>query len=507
MNKDYKTILQAVDGFLQDLRSKGYAERTISVRKIVFSDLSDYFENNNPPFGESFIADFIDWKISCRSQKQYHWSHRYRQARLINGFFAYYLKFHKTLHVSRCRFEKQIPGYARTLKGGTKNRTLKEMRSTLASFFDYLTKRGVKRLKVGKDKPIDQQIMNDFLDFTERNFYKNRSNYCRGYANGIRKLLVNFHNYLIEHGHPTFYTPPPPREEAYRFDEPIKQYLEYLNANGLSDSTIGIAKRELKKFDDYLIGKGIKDLDRVKVNHIDEHVQNTATTGLRSIHRLNCILRRFFKFLYVTEVIKRDIAKFIVAAPIYRLGDVPKALTGKEIKAVLTFSRPLSKPDMKKRAVLSLLMFNGLRVGEVSRLCLDDIDWDEQTITIAHRKNRQPLITPMSDYVKSALMEYISKARPKESRYREVFLSRNAPIKPISSRGITQMMIRQLAKHGVTCGGGHKMRHTFGTYLLESDSSLKEAQLLLGHSQINSTRIYGKSSLKRMREHVVSDEI
>ena len=162
---------------------------------------------------------------------------------------------------------------------------------------------------------------------------------------------------------------------------------------------------------------------------------------------------------------------------------------------------------MKKRAVLSLLMFNGLRVGEVSRLTLDDIDWDEQTIAVIKRKSGHPLITPMSDYVKAALMEYVSTARPNHHSYREIFLSEFAPIKPVSSRGMTQMMRRQLRKHGITCGGGHRMRHTFGTYLLDSGSSLKEAQLLLGHNRINSSRIYGKSSMTRMREHVVTDEI
>jgi len=113
----------------------------------------------------------------------------------------------------------------------------------------------------------------------------------------------------------------------------------------------------------------------------------------------------------------------------------------------------------------------------------------------------------MSDYVRATLMEYVSKARPNNRPEREVFLSEFAPIKPISSRGITQIMRRQLQKHGISCDGSSKTRHTFGTYLLESDNSIKEAQLLLGHRQINSSRIYGKSSLKRMREHVVADEI
>ena len=506
--KDQQTILDSIDGFCEYLRSKGYSERTISDDKPILNELRDFFAEVNPPASSEFKGEFIDWKINSRSKKKYHWSHRYRQTRCINNFFAYYLRRNKTLHYDRNRFEQQVPGYIKTYSGNNKRGPI-EMRNTLSAFFDFLEQSDIRRIKPGNDKPIDENVIVNFLEYTEKKFYIKRKRYCPGYKGNIRQLLHNFHDYLIDSGHVSFYLPPlPVKEEPFRFEGPMRQYLDYQGQSGLSPSTIAAATRELRRFDRYLESKDIRCLSKVKINHIDEHVQKQIAPGnLRGIHKLHSILRRFFKFLYVTGHINKDIATFIVAAPIYRLSDVPKHLNEREVKAVLTFKKPLTKPDIKKRAVLSLLMFNGLRVGEVSRLTLDDIDWDEQTIAVIKRKNRHPLITPMSDYVKAALMEYVSEARPNHHSYREVFLTEFAPVKPISSRGMTQMMRRQLRKHGITCGGGHRMRHTFGTYLLDSDSSLKEAQLLLGHNRINSSRIYGKSSMTRMREQIVTDEI
>jgi len=505
---DQQLILNSIDGFCKALRMKGYSERSIGVNRPVLGELTDFFVEVNPSSGSEFIDQFINWKLNRRSKKKYHWSHRYRQTKIINNFFDYYLARNKTLHYNRYRFEKHIAGYAGGYEGKNQRFPI-EIRNSLAAFFDYLEHSGIKRLKKGKDKPIDQQVICEFLDKTEKDFYKKRRDYCSSYKGVTRQLLLNFHTYLLEQGHLSFYAPPPvPKGEPLQFETPINQYLEYLNQSGLSQSSVGAATRELWRFDCYLQSKDIKKLNKVKITHIDEHVQKqVASSNLRGIHKLNSIMRRFFKFLYVSGHLNKDLSKYINAAPIYRLSDVPKHLSTQEVKAVLSFAKPMLKSDLKKKAVLSLLMFNGLRAAEAAKLSIDDIDWDGQTITITNRKNRQPLITPMSDYVKAALMEYISKARPNGYHYREVFLTEFAPIKPISSRGITQMMRRQLRKHGVDCGGAHRMRHTFGTYLLESDSSIIEAQLLMGHKRVNATRIYGKSSLKRMREHVVSDEI
>jgi len=506
--QDQQIILNSIDGFCEALRFKGYSERTIGDNRPVLEELADFFIAVNPPSTSEFIDQFINWKLSCRIEKKYHRSHRYRQARIINGFFDYYLNDSRTLHYNRLRFEKYIPGYAGDYKGKNQRAPI-EIRNSLLAFFDYLERSGIKRLKKGDDKAIGQQVISDFLDNTEKGFYKKRKAYCRGRNALVQQLLLNFHNYLLEQGHASFYAPPPaPNEEALQFEAPINQYLAYLSQSGLSQSTLDTTTRELCRFDCYLQSKNINKLNKLKITHLDEHVQNQiASSNLRGIHRLNSIMRRFFKFLYVSGHIDKDLSKYINAAPIYRLSDVPKHLSAKEVTAVLSFAKPMSKSDLKKKAVLALLMFNGLRAAEAAKLSIDDIDWDEQTLTVTNRKNRHPLITPMSDYVKAALMEYISQARPNGYSYREVFLTEFAPIKPISSRGITQMMRRQLRKHGIGCGGAHRMRHTFGTYLLESDSSIIEAQLLMGHKRVNATRIYGKSSLKRMREHVVADEI
>jgi integrase len=88
--------------------------------------------------------------------------------------------------------------------------------------------------------------------------------------------------------------------------------------------------------------------------------------------------------------------------------------------------------SIRDRGVLMLLALYGLRRGEVTRLCLEDLDWDAQVIRITRPKQRRiqhyPLIRPLAD----ALWRYPREVRA-HCQYGQVFLAMKAPTRPLVS--------------------------------------------------------------------------
>src|SRR5437763_1498688 len=88
--------------------------------------------------------------------------------------------------------------------------------------------------------------------------------------------------------------------------------------------------------------------------------------------------------------------------------------------------------QLKAAAVLLLLAVYGVRSGEVGRLQLTDIDWQREQITFTRSKMARTHSFPLSPSVGAAIIRYLKEVRPK-SLHRQVFLTRRAPVGPISN--------------------------------------------------------------------------
>jgi integrase/recombinase XerD len=89
--------------------------------------------------------------------------------------------------------------------------------------------------------------------------------------------------------------------------------------------------------------------------------------------------------------------------------------------------------DIRDRVLLMLLAVYGLRGGEVGRLCLEDLDWEREPLTVTRSKARRQQIYPLCHLVGAVVLRYLQQVRPRGSR-REVFLSRNTNLGKKSDR-------------------------------------------------------------------------
>ena len=150
---------------------------------------------------------------------------------------------------------------------------------------------------------------------------------------------------------------------------------------------------------------------------------------------------------------------------------------------------------------LMLLSVYGIRSTEVARLRLSDIDWQQEAIAFTRSKGSARHLVPLRRSVGAAIVRYLKEVRP-QSPHREVFLTRRAPICPISNSVVFSIVARQLRKRAPSLKhhGPHSIRHACATHLINQGFSLKEIGDHLGHRDLNATRIYAEVDLVRLRE-------
>ena len=162
-------------------------------------------------------------------------------------------------------------------------------------------------------------------------------------------------------------------------------------------------------------------------------------------------------------------------------------------------------------AILLLACRLGLRAGDIRTLKLDQLHWEDSTIEVTQSKTGMPLSLPLTNEVGEALIDYLKSGRP-QTAHREVFLKVNPPFDPFMGNTNLHHIVRywrQLAgirfrtpqKRGI-----HSLRHTLATRLLEKGTPFTTIAEILGHTSLESTRIYAKADVEALRSVALDPE-
>ncbi len=218
-----------------------------------------------------------------------------------------------------------------------------------------------------------------------------------------------------------------------------------------------------------------------------------------SLRQVQMVLRSFLRFLHMTGRHDRDLASCLVSFRVWSLSRVPRSVSPEDLERAFRDTAGDTHRDLRDRAVLLLLAVYGLRIGEVARLRLEDIEWQAQRLAIRGRKNRRDLILPLVPVVARALARYMKEARPQGTPHREVFLSRYLPHPYANGSRFGLALIWRLRRLGLRFSP-HALRHTLARCLMENDCPPEWIQLLLGHVRFASTQIYAKVDRVHLRE-------
>jgi len=296
----------------------------------------------------------------------------------------------------------------------------------------------------------------------------------------------------------------PEAERPLKFAAELLAFTEYMRVEqGLSPATIAGRDEQLRRFCASLPPR-LGSLGAVTVAHVDAFLHAQADRGWsrRSLRTLGGSLRTFFRYARSQGWCRSDLAAGIELPRLYALEDVPQAPSEEEVGRLLKKTASSDDPvSIRDHAILSLLIHYGLRRGEIERLTLDDLDWVGETIHITRPKSRSAQCYPLSVPVGEAILRYLREARPR-CPHRALFLTIQAPFRPLSGPSISFMVRKRLTKQGVQLNrrGAHCLRHACASQLLDAGFTLKQIADHLGHRSMETTRIYTKIDLHGLRQ-------
>jgi len=143
---------------------------------------------------------------------------------------------------------------------------------------------------------------------------------------------------------------------------------------------------------------------------------------------------------------------------------------------------------LRDAAIVMLILYAGLRVGEIVHLRLSDIILDERkgSVVVREGKGTKRREIPLNAKARKALLDYF-RMRP-DVEGNELFLGqRNEGVQSKTIQRAVQRFAKRAELKNVT---PHTLRHSFAKALIDAEVSLEKVAMLLGHSNLNTTRIY-----------------
>ena len=293
----------------------------------------------------------------------------------------------------------------------------------------------------------------------------------------------------------------PIRNPQFRLE--LDSFLKELrDERGYTDQTLSTRETALNLFFEWLGRQGLS-LKDVLPTTIDAYfVQNKSRSWKKTtIKTYGQSLRAFFRHASRHGWCLPGLAETIHGPKVYSMSGLPQGPTWEQVQRLVANLDTDHPTHIRDRAIVLLLAVYGLRIGEVCRLTLDDLDWANERIHIRRLKNQRSQEFPLTAEVGNAILKYLRTVRPQDAG-RVLFLRLRTPYGPMTSRGATSCIAVHIRALGCPLPhyGAHSLRRACATHLLCEGFSLKEIGDLLGHRSPRSAQIYAKVERKKLAQ-------
>jgi integrase/recombinase XerD len=289
---------------------------------------------------------------------------------------------------------------------------------------------------------------------------------------------------------------------------PVERFLDYLAVErGLSRHTVDAYRRDLRRYQLYLVDRGVEDPTRAEEADIAGFVADLTASEYRdgrryrpsSVARALAAVRSLHRFLVLEGETAIDPAMAVARPKVPR--NLPKPLTVDEVAALVAAPGEDGPVALRDRALLETLYGAGLRISELVALDVDDVDLDEGSVRAVGKGSRERIV-PLGRYAVRALEAYLTRSRPDLAGPRSrgaLFLNRRGG--RLTRQGCTNIIKAMARRAGIHKRvTPHMLRHSFATHLLEGGADVRVVQELLGHASLATTQIYTLITRDRLRE-------
>ncbi len=287
-------------------------------------------------------------------------------------------------------------------------------------------------------------------------------------------------------------------------DIEVQRYLDSLKVEkGLSPNTLAAYGADLSDFLSYLERKKIKTWRAIGPATLVDHLLDLSDRALkaRSLARHMVVVRGLFRFLLKEEVIATNPASLMDLPKGGRR--LPKFLSEEEVDKILaqpSKDQSHQPESVRNQAMIELLYATGLRVSELVRLSVDDLNLQKGFLRTMGKGSKERIV-PIGRSALKAIQGYLEGTRESFRKNRSsqaLFLTRRG-------RGMTRQMFWMVIRQAARLAGirqevsPHMLRHSFATHLIQRGADLRSVQSMLGHADISTTQIYTHLNLAHLK--------
>ncbi|MFN2449228.1 MAG: tyrosine-type recombinase/integrase [Candidatus Baltobacteraceae bacterium] len=291
--------------------------------------------------------------------------------------------------------------------------------------------------------------------------------------------------------------------EATEPDWPgLRAFSEYLLLElRRSDRTAAEYLGDLKLFAAFVDGEAAPDrvLLEASTSNIRRFLIDMTRRRLSAaaVRRRVAALRAFYKFAK-RENLRGD--NPVVDIGMVKLpGRLPKAISIKDTERLLSTKGAAGTPEWQRRrdaAILELLYATGIRRAELVGIDLSDIDFDQRTIRVVGKGNKERFVM-FNAFAGEALQRYLA-VRPPSSDGALLVSRLGHRLSYPQVGNIFRLFVKLSGLEGKITP--HTMRHSFATHLHQRGVDIMTIKELLGHESVATTQIYSKVTLSHIRE-------
>jgi site-specific recombinase XerD len=253
-----------------------------------------------------------------------------------------------------------------------------------------------------------------------------------------------------------------------------EQMLHYMQLKNYSNRTIDTYLTCISNLSKYYK----RTPENINSEEVKEYLYDLIQNKKSSVSIINQIISAY-KVL-MTGVFEKEWIPIKLPRP-RREKKLPVVFSKEEVFDIIEHTR-----NLKHRSIIAIAYSSGLRLDEVRRVKLTDIDSSRMQIRVSNGKGNKSRYTILSKQVLELLREYWQYYRPKFY----LFEGRQKG-EPISQRTIQDLFHQRMKAAGIRKPASfHTLRHSFATHLLEQGTNLRIIQALLGHTSIKTTTIY-----------------
>lgn len=258
----------------------------------------------------------------------------------------------------------------------------------------------------------------------------------------------------------------------------LAMFLNAKKIEGCSERTLSYYKTTVEK----LLDRITDPIRKVTTDDIREYLANYQGLNDCSKTTIDNIRRNISSFFTWLE--EED---YIIKSPMRRIHKIKTTKTVKEVISDEEIEKMRDKcKNLRDLAIIDLLYSTGIRIGELVRLNIDDIDFEERECIVFGKGDKERRVY-FDAKTKIHLMGYIN------SRFDTnpaLFVTLDAPYDRLQISGV-EIRLRHLGRElGINKVHPHKFRRTMATRAIDKGMPIEQVQKLLGHSQIDTTMHY-----------------